>query len=176
MSISRDNLIVLGLLAGLTGAYGLVVYRGQSAALADVSRRAAESRRQWQADTERAAPVVELARQLVAMKRRYDQDWRRRLPPRQELAGFLREIAAHLSEAKLVNPMIQPGRPTRGTLYHCLPITMEFEGSFLELAGFLRRVDQMTRLTRVEQLSVAPKGEGDLLAIELGMNIYFTEH
>ena len=53
---------------------------------------------------------------------------------------------------------------------------MKFEGSFLELAGFLERVDRMTRLTRVEQLSIAPKGEGDLLAIELGMNIYFTEH
>jgi Tfp pilus assembly protein PilO len=176
MSISRDNLIVLALLAGLTGGYGLVVYRGQSVALADARRRAAECRRQWQSDTEKAAPVAELAREVVAMKRRYDQGWRRRLPPRQELAGFLREIAGHLSEAKLVNRMIQPGRPTRGTLYHCLPITMKFEGSFLELAGFLERVDQMTRLTRVEQLSIAPKGEGDLLAIELGMNIYFTEH
>ena len=176
MPLSRDNLVVLGIVVVVAATYLLVVFRSQSASLEEVRERTAECRRQLEADGVKAAPVPHMARDVETMKRRYDKDWRRRLPQRQELAGFLHEISANLSEEKLSNQIIQPGRPTRGSLYNRLPITMKFEGSFLALAGFLKRVDGMTRLTRIEQLSMAPKDSGEDLSIELGMNIYFTEH
>jgi hypothetical protein len=53
---------------------------------------------------------------------------------------------------------------------------MTFEGDFLALARFLRRIDTMARLTRVEKLIIQPGARGDELSIELGMNIYFTEY
>jgi len=116
-----------------------------------------------------------MMREIEHMKQRYNSDWNRRLPASQELAGFLREISANLAEENLSRPMIAPGDPTRGSLYNVLPITMKFEGDFLSLAAFLRRVDGMTRLTRIEQLSIRPETTGSGMAIVLGMNIYFTE-
>jgi len=173
--ILRPDAIGLTVVVVALAVYLLVIHRGQSASLNDVAARTAACRRRIEADTAKAAPVPQMARDVARMRQRYNKDWDRRLPRRQELAGFLREISAHLSEQKLANQMIQPGRPEPGPLYNRLPITMRFEGGFPALASFLQRVDAMTRLTRVEQLRIATREDDAQLAIELGMNIYFTE-
>jgi len=176
MRLSRDNLIVLGVVAAITIAYVLVVHRGQSATLEEIQTQTAERRREIEADQAKAAPIPQMAREIETLKRRFDKDWQRRLPQRQELAAFLREISAGLSQAGLgLHATIEPGKPTRGPLYNRLPITMKVEGDFLALAGFLKRVDGMARLTRIEQLRIAPMDHGRDLQIEVGMNIYFTE-
>ena len=175
MRVPHDNAIVLGIVVTVTAGYLLVIHRTQSADLGEVRASTAECRRKLAADSAKADFVPSMAREIGVMKRRYNKDWDRRLPESQELAGFLREISANLSEEKLVNQIIQPGRPTRGPLYNRLPITMKFEGSFLALAGFLGRVDGMTRLTRIEELKIEPIRGSEDLAIELGMSIYFTE-
>lgn len=175
MRVSRDNWIVLGILVVVTATYLLVVNEWQSSALESVRAETAQRERQLSGDGDKASRVLPMVRQIEEMKQRYNKDWDRRLPQRQELAGFLREISSNLAEEKLTNQMIAPGQPTRSPLYHVLPITMKFEGSFLSLAGFLRRVDEMTRLTRIEQLKIAPKKNSPHLQMEVGMNIYFTE-
>jgi Tfp pilus assembly protein PilO len=175
MRLSRDNLIVLGILVVITVTYALVIYRAQSSALAELEARAAETRRQLSEQTVKAERMPPMIRQIELMKQRYNKDWDRRLPQRKELAEFLREIAANLAEENLANEMIRPGNPSRGPLYNCLPITMKFEGDFLSLANFLRRVDKMTRLTRIERLEIQPGKDHRKLPITLGMNIYFTE-
>ena len=175
MRVPHDNAIVLGIVVTVTAGYLLVIHRTQSADLGEVRASTAECRRKLAADSAKADFAPSMAREIGVMKRRYNKDWDRRLPQRKELAGFLREISANLTEEKLSRPMIAPGDPSRGSLYNVLPITMKFEGDFLSLAGFLRRVDGMARLTRIEQLSIHPRPQGDDLAIVLGMNIYFTE-
>ena len=175
MLFSRDNLIALGVLVALTAAYFLVVYRGQSAALAEVRAETAQKTRRLDEDTRRATRLPPMVRQVEAMKQRYNKDWDRRLPQRQELADFLREIASNLAQEQLSNQIIQPGNPTRGPLYNCLPIKMKFEGDFLALTGFLKHMDGVTRLTRVEYLRIDPSVRAGKLSIELGMNIHFTE-
>lgn len=173
---SRDSLIVLGILTVIVVTYMAVIYRWQSNALDEVRGRIAEGERLLQANGQRATRVPAMIRQVERMKQRFNKDWDRRLPQRTELAGFLHEISANLAQERLFNQMIQPGNPTRGPLYNRLPITMTFEGDFLALARFLRRVDRMARLTRVEKLIIEPGSGGNELSIELGMNIYFTEY
>ena len=173
---SRDNLIVLGILAVIVVTYMVVIYRWQSNSLDEVRGLIAEGERQLEVNGQKAARVPAMIRQVDRMKQRFNKDWDRRLPQRTELAGFLREISANLAQERLFDQMIQPGNPTRGPLYNRLPITMTFEGDFLALASFLRRVDQMARLTRVEKLSIEPADGSNKLSIELGMNIYFTEY
>jgi Tfp pilus assembly protein PilO len=176
MRFSRDNLIVLGIVAVVTLVYVLVIYRTQSRRLDEAQSAIAAAKRQMEADSAKAARVAPLIRDIEGMKQRYGKEaWDRRLPQQQELAGFLREISTDLGKESLCNQMIQPGNPSRAALYNCLPITMKFEGGFLALAGFLRNVDGMTRLTRVERLAIVPQRDGDGLSVELGMNLYFTE-
>ena len=175
MKFDKDSMVVLGVLAALSAGYFLTVYRAQSRSYEEVKAGLAQRRQQLERDTQQAARVPPMMREIEAMKLRYNKDWDRRLPESKELAGFLREISGNLAQDRLMSPMIQPGNPTRGPLYNRLPITMKFEGSFLSLAAFLNRVDKMTRLTRIEQLLIEPRREGDSLNVELCMNIYFTE-
>ncbi len=175
MHFSRDNLIVMGILAVITVTYFAVVYRAQSAQIEDVGARTAEIKRRIEDDAVNASRVPPMLRKIEGMKRRYNKEWDQRLPRQQELAGFLREISSGLSQAKLTNQFIQPGDPFRRPLYNCLPIILKFEGNFLAMAGFIKRVDEIIRLTRIEHLKIESNEETGNLSIELGLNIYFTE-
>ncbi len=176
MRLTRDNLVVLSIVVVVSAVYFFVIYRQQSKVLQQVHSAMAVRTRQMEADSQKAARVPPIVREIERMKQRYGKDtWERRLPQQQELAGFLKEISANLGKERLANQIIQPGNPSRAALYNCLPITMKFEGDFLALAGFLRSIDSMTRLTRVERLAIEPRKDGRDLAVELGMNIYFTE-
>jgi len=175
MRMSRDNLIVLGILFVVTVTYLLVIYRSQSAALNEARERRQQMKRRLEADSRTASQLAPMLREIQAMRQRYNKDWDRKLPQRQELAGFLREISGNLARHRLSNQMIEPGNPKQGPLYNCLPITMSFEGDFLALAGFLQEVDRMTRLTRIESLRIQSSKDSEDLSIKLGMNIYFTE-
>ena len=169
-------MIVLGILTVITITYFAVVYRIQSAAADDVSSQRIEIERHIETDSEMASRVSPMMRQIEKMKQRYnDEYWGQRLPERQELAGFLHEIASGLSQEKLTNQFIQPGSPSQTSLYNCLPITLICEGDFLSLARFLKRIDGMTRLVRVERLAINLGEDTQKLQIEMGMNIYFTE-
>ena len=52
---------------------------------------------------------------------------------------------------------------------------MRFDSTFDGLVSFLRQIDKMERLTRVERIHIAPSSESKALRVEMVMNIYFTE-
>ena len=177
---TRDNLIVVGVLTVAVGLATVLVYLPQRRQLQEIKGRIAQEECRIVEDAGRAAGVPDLVRQVQGMKKRYT-NFDRRLPKRKELGGFLREISGNLSEEKLSNQLIEPGTPQRAQLFQTMPIVLRFQGSYLSLASFLKRLDHMERLTQVEKLAVQQKGEslaegpGESLDIEVQMNIYFTE-
>ncbi len=176
MFFSRDNLIVLGILAVIAITYFAVVYRPQSASAENISARTTEVKHLLESDVVQASRIPPMLREIEQMKHRYnDKDWGRRLPERQELAGFLSEIASGLSQEKLTIHLVQPGNPSQNPRYNCLPITLKFEGDFISLARFLKQIDGMTRLTRIERLMIQSDEGMKNIEVEMGMNIYFTE-
>ncbi len=173
--INKDNLAMVLLVAAITAAFMLVVYRQQSKVLESYRAQAHQTRLAMERDSQKSRQVPLMVREIESMKQRFNKDWDRRLPQRQELGAFLREIAGNLAQSNLSNTITQPGNPTKGALYNRLPITMKFEGEFTSLTNFLRNIDSMSRLTRIDRLTIKPAEKEDSLDIELGMNIYFTE-
>ena len=175
MSLTKDNLVVLGILGVFVTLALLLVYIPQSKDLSDLETRITTRQRKLTDDSERAAVVPDLQRTVNLMKARY-RGFDRRLPKQKELAGFLKEITRYLAadEKLSFNGEIRPGTSTKEELFHTLPIIMKFKGSYLALAGLLERIDKMERLTRVQKLT-ATYGETGDLNIELQLNIYFTE-
>jgi Tfp pilus assembly protein PilO len=174
-ALGKDNLIMLGVVAAMTVGYLVTVYRQQSRVLESCKTQANSMRLQIAEDGEKAKRVPAMTREVESMKQRFNKEWDRQLPQRQELGGFLREIAGNLAQSNLSNTITQPGNPTKGSLYNRLPINMKFEGDFLSLTAFLKSIDSMSRLTRIDRLMIKPTEKDDALEIELGMNIYFTE-
>ena len=176
MRFTKRGLIMLSVLGALLLGAVALVYYPQSSRLGDLEEKIVAERRTLAGQSDKAAVVPGLLRQVTAMKSRYSNH-DRRLPKRKELGGFLREISERLADEELSNQLIEPGSPTRQELFHTLPITMKFKGSYLALASLLGRIQSMERITRVEKLLIGSQAKrgGKDLDIELQLNIYFTE-
>jgi Tfp pilus assembly protein PilO len=174
--MTRDCWIVLGLVGVLVGATVALVFRPQGRQLDELRTQIATRQNVLESDAQKVAVVPEMLRQVQEMKQRY-RDFDRKLPKRKELGGFLREISGNLSEERLANQLIEPGNPSREELFNTLPIVMKFRGSYLSLASFLKRLDEMQRLSRVEKLKIDCNAKDDSAAldIEVLLDIYFTE-
>ena len=171
---ARDTWMMLGVVAVIVVAAIVFVFMPQQRELKRLKTEITTQEHKLSADSQQASVVPQLMREVNAMRCRY-KDFDRRLPQRRELGEFLRDISNHLAAENLSNQLIEPGSPTRSELFHTLPIVLKFEGSYLEMARFLKRLDEMERLTRVEKLRLVRQPESDLLEAELQINIYFTE-
>jgi len=179
MRLAKDSWITLGILAAMIAGAVLLVYRGQSKELSRLTAEITAAKTTLKTRAQTVAVVPELVKQVEWMRARY-KNFDRRLPDRQELGGFLREISGYLGDGKFSDQLIEPGSPTQEEFFHTLPIIMRFKGSYLTSVNFLKRIDQMERLTRIQKLKIthgSPKDEGGDpdLDIELQLNIYFTE-
>ena len=58
------------------------------------------------------------------------------------------------------------------------PISLKFEGDFMNVFSFLRKTEEMQRLTRLRGLRLKGLdhgGKAGQVQVELSMNIYFSE-
>jgi Tfp pilus assembly protein PilO len=172
---NRDNWIMLGILGAMSLAVALAVYLPQARELERLRCQIVTQKTLLETDAEKVAVVPIMLRQVQAMRSLY-KDFDRKLPKQKELGSFLRQISGNLAQERLANQLIEPRNPTKEELFHTLPIVMKFEGNYLSMANFLKRIDRMERVTRVQKM-VVQKGDGgeENLNIELQMNIYFTE-
>ncbi len=182
MKLTKDIWIVTGILAAMIVAAVLVVYRGQGKRLDEFKARISATRSTVDTQSQTVAIFPELVKQIKSMRARY-KNFDRRLPGRQELGGFLKEISGYLGDEHFSDQLIEPGSPTRQDLFHTLPIIMRFKGSYLTSVKFFKRIEEMQRLTRIQKLKITKKTPKDkngvkgdpTLDIELQLNIYFTE-
>jgi len=174
-SSTKDNYIVVGILAAVMIVAVLVVYRPQGRKL-DVLRTSITTLKNvMKSEAQEASGVPMLLREVNKLKSRY-RNFHRRLPKSNELAGFLRDISSELAdEQDIISESYTTVSPTREELFHKLPIKMRLKGSFLSLASFLDRIANMERLTRVEKLFIKASPDSDDLSVDMQLNIYFTE-
>jgi Tfp pilus assembly protein PilO len=172
---TRDNLVMLAIMAVLVATAVLVVYRPQQQRITALREEVAQRRTSLASDAQRAAVIPQMIDQVQHMKSQY-RNFDRRLPKRKELGGFLKEISNNLAQRQVSNQAIEPGNPQRQELFHTLPIKMRFDSSYLSMATLLKQIDEMERLTRVQKLSISADTQKDAeLKIEVLLNIYFTE-
>ncbi|MCP4376296.1 MAG: type 4a pilus biogenesis protein PilO [bacterium] len=183
MRFGKDSWIVLGLLVAMVAGAVLIVYRGQGKKIDELKTKILAGEASLKVRAETVKTVPDLVKQVAAMRKRY-KNFDRKLPDRQELGGFLKEISGYLGDEKFTEQVIEPGSPTQEELFHTLPIIMRFKGSYLTSVEFFKRIDEMKRLTRMQKLKITKvpvksKGPGSAgtpeLNIELQLNIYFAK-
>jgi Tfp pilus assembly protein PilO len=173
--LTHENWLVLLLAAAIAAVAVLVIYVPQERKLESVKTQIATQKLTLEDGMTRAAVVPQMARNVQNLKGRY-KDFDRRLPKSKELGGFLQEITSIQEGAALADARMDTGSPISEELFNTMPIKMHFRGQYLALADFLRRLTNMQRLTRVQQLLItSPTTEGEDLDIEVLVNIYFTK-
>ena len=174
MKVAREGIIMGAIVVAMTVAGFTFGYLPSARKIDRIREETAQVKQSLEADGQKATIVPELLRQVEVMKGKY-KDFDRQLPKRQELGGFLREITQNISQERLTNQTIEPGKPVQEDLFLTLPMVLKFQGSFLALARFLERIDGMERLTRIQKLVVMPGAGDGALDITVQLNIYFTE-
>jgi len=161
------------LMASLLGTFYIVGYLPQTQRLRELQSLIVERQtdlRENQAKTKVlpaiAIEVRNLRQQLNASKE---------LPTQQELPQFLKDITRLGQEGALHSLTFKQGTPTREDLFTELPISLSFEGDYVDAFNFLRHTEQMQRLTRIRNMTIKAKdGQLGLVEVQLSMNIYFA--
>ena len=166
----------LGLaLVGSLVVFYLLPYKSGMERLEKLNRQIKSKQSELARNRSKARDLPLLAfgvRQLESQVQNYD----RQFPKQPELGQFIRDITLVSQHQALQEWKYQPGAPRRQDNYYELPVQMNFHGDFRNVAGFLREVEDMRRLTRVKRLVLKSRDyrTGSVEA-EVAMSIYFSE-
>jgi Tfp pilus assembly protein PilO len=161
------------LMVVMLGVFLIVGYRPRIARLQQLDEQISQSQyelRESQAKTRIlpavAADVKHLRQQLDASKK---------LPPQQERPEFMKEVTRLGQLCSLRNLTFKEGMPVRSALFCELPVSLSFEGDFLDASNFIWHTEQMTRLSRIRNMTIkATDGALGEVAVQMSMNIYFA--
>ncbi len=123
------------------------------------------------------APEIE--RQLLELSKR--------VPSQGEIPSLLVQIEEVANAAGITQIAIQPGSPEPppgGGDFQRIPVTMSFEGTYVQMQEFLRRVESLARLMSVNEVTyevleaegegttTAQPGAGRLVQVEISAEVY----
>ena len=156
----RDQLLVVGILVFIAALFLLAFYLPNRAEIQDMKATLRKEREELLQDQRTAQAMHQLAsavQELRTMVAAVDQQ----LPPRHELDRFLKDLTALMAAESLDLLAVKPGNVRKGRELDELPIQVGFRGTFVGTYRFLRRLESMRRIARVDQLELAASGAGN---------------
>ena len=169
---------VLGIvLAVMVAGFYAVAYRPNKQKLDGLQMQIDAKRRDLTSNRTRVQILPDVLLAVNEMRNRLER-FDKKLPKLPELPAFINSITEVSAQAGTRNKWtVEPGVPVRSELYAEWPISIKFEGDFVNVFNFLRRAEEMQRLTRVKGLKVRTldAGKSGQVQVELSMNIYFAE-
>lgn len=167
---------ILGLgLVVAAGAFYLAGYRPMNNRLETLRLQMQSKQRELAANQNRARNLPILAAQVREMQGRVEM-YDRQFPKNPQLGEFLRDLSQISQQLSLGEWKYQHGMPKRNEGYSEMPIGMNFQGDYLNVASFLRQVEDLQRKTRIKKLNIKSRNEKTgTVDVELTMNIYYSE-
>jgi Tfp pilus assembly protein PilO len=101
----------------------------------------------------------------------------KKLPSKSELGDFVAQINQLHSETDLHKWELKiNGAPTRHEQFTEQLVSLTFEGDFVNVFNFLRRAEDMQRLTRVSNILIHGADlKAGVVTVDLSMNLYYSE-
>jgi Tfp pilus assembly protein PilO len=160
-------------MAGLFGAFLIVAYRPYIARLHQLELNLSQCEYELRENQAKTKVLPAVAADVKHLKQQLDAS--KKLPPRQELPQFLKDVTALGQSCNLHPFTFKQGMPSRGDLFCEQPINLTFEGDFVDAFNFLRQTEQMQRLTRVRNMSIkTADAQTGRVEVQVSMNIYFA--
>lgn len=170
---------ILGLvLAVLMVGFYFFGYRPNSTKLADLQMQVDHSSGELLKNTAQVKILPAVMAAVKDLQRRLDSQ-NKQLPRQQEMDRFIGDINKMVRSAQLQKVVVEPAlMPIRSPMFAEQPVSLKFEGDFLQVFSFLRQTEEMQRLTRVRELKIknnSRSSKAGQVEVELSMNIYFSE-
>lgn len=165
MTLRKLNMIVVGVVVGVTGAFAAALFVPGTKALRQRREELAQRVTAVQEEQRQIGNIGELYAAIVEMDRK-TQDFRTRLPAERQFGEFLKAVSDRLKEVGIEQSEVQQQAEQRledskvpaelklakGT--GILPVQVNFDSSFAELFDFLKSMEALPRLSHVESLLV----------------------
>jgi Tfp pilus assembly protein PilO len=169
----RAQWALAGLMLALLGVFLVFGYRPQLAHLRQLQLETSQRQYELRMNQLKTEALPAIAADVKMLRQQLDAS--KKLPPQQELPQFMKDVAALGQECLLQDFTFKQGVPAPGSLFCEQPISLSFDGDFLDAFNFLRRTEEMQRLTRIRQMSIKTKdGDPGRVQVQLSMNIYFA--
>lgn len=168
--------VVLGIVAAATAiAFYFAAYRPATKCLQTFDLQIHSKQRDLEQNRNKARNLDILARELQKLEQQaaaYD----RQFPGQAELGQFIRDITQISQQLSLAEWKYEPLPPKRGDNYFEVPVIMHFQGDFMNVATFLRQIEDMQRLTRIKKLEIRGRDrDRGSVQVEMAMSIYYSE-
>jgi type IV pilus assembly protein PilO len=89
----------------------------------------------------------------------------RQLPDKSQMDGLLTDINQAGLEVGLEFELFKPGQERRAEFYADKPISLKVIGGYYELGAFAQNIARLSRIVRLEDMSIAPVGKDGKLAV-----------
>jgi Tfp pilus assembly protein PilO len=174
-SCGRMQIGLMAVAITFSGLFYFCGYRPQNARLRQLSQQIIGARRDLGLNSARAQGLPAVVADIAHLRAELSDV--KRLPRNLELGEFVTQITELSRRANLQKLEYSlSGAPQPGEHYTVQPVTLKFEGDFLNVFDFLRQAEDMQRLTRVSSIAIH---DSDLTSgavqVDVSMNLYFTE-
>lgn len=151
------------------------VYRPQSRAMADLNGQIEQNRTELKSDRSKTDRLPRIASELSqALKARLANF--KQLPPEPQLGQFVDAINKVSRTSGLSEPTVVPGEALIKKYFSEQPIQLSFRGDLLKVFDFISQVEDMERLTRVDDLTIKTvDGDPGVVDASLTVDIYYAE-
>jgi Tfp pilus assembly protein PilO len=163
------------IMVSLIVAFFLFGYRPTNQRIRNLRAQNMDKVRLLEVNQGRAMNLPKLAWEVDNLRLKLEKN-NKKLPKTPGLGEFINDTAQISGQLGIKRLMHVPGMMRRLDLYGEVPIVMSFEGDFINVFNFVRRLEEMQRLARVKSLSIRCKdGKNGNVDVNLAMNIYFSE-
>jgi Tfp pilus assembly protein PilO len=97
-----------------------------------------------------------------------------KVPDERRLGIFLQEIAEVMNKHNLREQMVQPDSETQAGNVSCIPVRMQCSGTLQQIFEFLRSLQTVERLVRIEQVQLKnDQNMSGIVTMAVRGNIYY---
>ena len=148
-----DQARTLAIVGIMLAIYGLGLWLPSKIKERKLNEQIANAQRELGFDRASAEGLGQLANEVVELRRIVDSS-DKLVPQTSELAALLRELSQQLQKQNVLDQELHTKPLLQGVDYTVIPIDLRFRGSFPALFGFVKEVESMRRLTRINHLEI----------------------
>ena len=166
------SLILTVLISGAALAYAFFVFLPTQKSIASIRSELAAQRSEVLELGSLESEVVELQRRLEAVRSTIDT-WKQHAPTEQETATFIGVVSQLAQQAGARMERITPRSVVKMAALRQHPADLTVEGSFGQIADFLRRLEQRPETIWITRLNLSASGEaGASVRCELSFTVF----
>jgi Tfp pilus assembly protein PilO len=159
-------------MGGLMAAYAYFVYLPRSRDIADMQRQLDDAEMQAEGAVPLIAAIDATQKQLDAASE-FTDAWEDAAPSEHELAELFERIYKLTRLAETETTRFEPQRPVPYETFLRIPLSMECQGSFSQLAAVLTGLENMREPIWLRTIEIQSAGQdGELVKAEISLDVF----